>query len=90
MPTYEVDVDSKTYEVDAPDPNTAWVWANQFHKDEMAKPTTIGEDIKGGLARTLGTMSHFVGGVAEGLTAMHHDPEVLKANQRVNVTLIEP
>jgi len=29
--TYEVDVGGKTYEVDAPDPNTAWAWANQFH-----------------------------------------------------------
>ena len=28
MPTYEVDVGGHTYEVDAPDPNTAWQWAN--------------------------------------------------------------
>ena len=28
MPTYEVDVGGRTYEVDAPDPNTAWHWAN--------------------------------------------------------------
>ena len=28
MPTYEVDVGGRTYEVDAPDPNTAWQWAN--------------------------------------------------------------
>lgn len=31
MPTFEVDVQGKTYEVDAPDPNTAWQWANQAH-----------------------------------------------------------
>ena len=31
MPTYEVDVGGKTYEVDAPDPNTAWQWANYTH-----------------------------------------------------------
>ena len=28
MPTYEVDVGGRTFEVDAPDPNTAWQWAN--------------------------------------------------------------
>jgi hypothetical protein len=32
MPTYEVDVQGKTYEVDAPDANTAWQWANYTHK----------------------------------------------------------
>lgn len=32
MPTYDVDVGGKTYEVDAPDPNTAWRWANQTHE----------------------------------------------------------
>ncbi len=31
MPTYEVDVQGKTYEVDAPDTNTAWQWANYTH-----------------------------------------------------------
>lgn len=30
MPKYDVDVNGRTYEVDAPDPNTAWAWANQF------------------------------------------------------------
>ncbi len=35
--TFEVDVDGKTYEVDAPDPNTAWKWANQFHAEAGAK-----------------------------------------------------
>lgn len=28
MPTYEVDVGGRTFEVDAPDPDTAWQWAN--------------------------------------------------------------
>ena len=31
MPTYQVDVGNKTYEVDAPDPNTAWQWAYTTH-----------------------------------------------------------
>lgn len=30
--TYDVDVGGKTYEVDAPDPNTAWKWANAAHE----------------------------------------------------------
>ena len=40
--TFEVDVGGKTYEVDAPDPNTAWAWANQHHTattERMAKAT---------------------------------------------------
>ena len=41
MPTYEVDVGGKTYEVDAPDPNTAWQWANSTYQSTaktQAKP----------------------------------------------------
>jgi len=30
--TFEVDIGGKTYEVDAPDSKTAWVWANQTHQ----------------------------------------------------------
>ena len=36
MATYEVDVGGKTYEVDAPDPNTAWQWANQTHQKSIS------------------------------------------------------
>jgi hypothetical protein len=41
MATFEVDVDGVTYEVDAPDENTAWQWANQTHSSEtsQSKPT---------------------------------------------------
>jgi hypothetical protein len=39
MPTYDVDVGGKTYEVDAPDANTAWAWANQTHKAAGEKRT---------------------------------------------------
>jgi len=35
MPTYEVDVQGSTYEVDAPDPNTAWRWANITYKKSL-------------------------------------------------------
>ena len=38
MPTYEVDVGGKTYEVDAPDPNTAWQWANYTDKNPPKQP----------------------------------------------------
>lgn len=37
MPTYDVDIDGKTYEVDAPDDKTAWAWANQTHQ-QAQKP----------------------------------------------------
>jgi hypothetical protein len=46
MPTYEVDVGGKTYEVDAPDPNTAWQWANftnQSAGKPQAKPVVSGD-----------------------------------------------
>lgn len=32
MPLFEVDVEGVTYEVQAPDPGTAWRWANDVHK----------------------------------------------------------
>lgn len=35
--TYEVDIDGKTYEVDAPDANTAWRWANIEHAKASGK-----------------------------------------------------
>ena len=42
MAAYEVDVEGVTYEVDAPDENTAWAWANQVHRQqaEPAVPPT--------------------------------------------------
>jgi len=36
MPTYDVDVGGRTYEVDAPDENTAWRWANYEHRKLLA------------------------------------------------------
>ena len=36
MATFDVDVGGVTYEVDAPDENTAWKWANQTHKQTQA------------------------------------------------------
>lgn len=38
MPTYEVDVQGTTYEVDAPNENTAWAWAYQTHQGRKSAP----------------------------------------------------
>jgi hypothetical protein len=43
MPTYQVDVGNKTYEVDAPDPNTAWQWANFTHSKAPKEPVASKE-----------------------------------------------
>ena len=40
MPTYEVVVQGKKYEVDAPDENTAWQWANYTNNHPVDLPTT--------------------------------------------------
>ena len=58
MPTYQVDVGNKTYEVDAPDPNTAWQWAYTTHAQKQVpvqpelevapKKSTIGSELIGG------------------------------------------
>jgi len=44
MATFDVDVGGSTYEVDAPDENTAWKWANQTHygTDQSSKPRERG------------------------------------------------
>jgi hypothetical protein len=46
MPTYQVDVGDKTYEVDAPDPNTAWQWANYTHTQPAAPVKPAGFSLK--------------------------------------------
>jgi len=43
MPTYQVDVGNKTYEVDAPDSNTAWQWANITHSRAAKEPVASKE-----------------------------------------------
>ena len=56
MATYEVDVGGKTYEVDAPDPNTAWQWANYTHQqaNAPAKPVKQAGFNLGDLAKSFG------------------------------------
>ena len=39
MATFEVDVDGVTYEVDAPNEQTAWLWANETHRQGQILPT---------------------------------------------------
>ena len=60
MPTYDVDVGGKTYEVDAPDPNTAWRWANYTARQEAQKSErTWGEavtDVGAGLVQGAGSL----------------------------------
>ena len=70
MPTYQVDVGNKTYEVDAPDPNTAWQWAYTTHAQKqapVAKPAapkiperTFGEAFTDTGAELLGGVSDLV------------------------------
>ena len=50
MPAYEVDVEGVTYDVDAPDPDTAWVWANQFHVERATPVVPPREEEPSGLA----------------------------------------
>jgi hypothetical protein len=54
MATYEVEVGGSKYQVEAPDPNTAWEWANYTHQQATAavepqKKSTIGSElVRGG------------------------------------------
>jgi hypothetical protein len=67
MPTYDVDVGGKTYEVDAPDPDTAWQWANSYANEQASAqpaPTPTGErtwgetvtDVGAGLVQGAGSL----------------------------------
>jgi len=61
MPTFDVDVEGSTYEVDAPDERTAWAWANSEHqKSKGAKSLEPQEvSLKEGLARSFGAGATF-------------------------------
>jgi hypothetical protein len=54
MPTYQVDVGNKTYEVDAPDSNTAWQWANFTHSKAPKEPVASKERTYGEAFSDLG------------------------------------
>ncbi len=55
MATFEVDIDGATYEVDAPDENTAWAWANETHS--QSKPSTTQTFLKGAADLGKGALS---------------------------------
>lgn len=69
MPTYDVDVEGVTYEVNAPDPNTAWQWANYTHRQKKAaKPAAQPESgffpaLKAGATELGGGISALMGKV---------------------------
>lgn len=46
--TFEVDIEGKTYEVDAPDEKTAWAWANQTHAQAKKAKSSGTKNIIGG------------------------------------------
>jgi len=48
MPTFDVDVEGSTYEVDAPDERTAWAWANIEHKKQKESVTQDVEKMRQG------------------------------------------
>lgn len=57
MPAYKVTVSGKSYKVDAPDPDTAWVWANQYHEENTPKKeTSLTSALAHGASSMLGQM----------------------------------
>lgn len=57
MNPYVVSVEGVDYDVDAPDEQTAWAWANQFHSQNKNKPkTSLWEDVKIAGAGALSSM----------------------------------
>jgi hypothetical protein len=64
MPQYKVTVGEHDYKVDAPDPDTAWSWANSYVKSPEAKQRTWGEatqDVGAGLLSGIGQLGQFPG-----------------------------
>jgi hypothetical protein len=47
--TFEVDIEGKTYEVDAPDEKTAWAWANQTHVQAKKERSSGAKNIVSGM-----------------------------------------
>ena len=72
--TFQVDVGNKTYEVDAPDANTAWRMANQHHQNKTP-PTLVNptEDMSGmdlfraGTGKAFADIGRGVGQAARGV-----------------------
>lgn len=69
MPTYEVDVGGHTYEVDAPDPNTAWQWANMTAQGTKPAPAPEAQPAPFSLKDTGLSLLEGVTGAAQGVAA---------------------
>lgn len=81
MPTYDVDVQGVTYEVDAPDENTAWKWAVATHKGSTAQVPAQERSTMQEVGRQVGlTARAGVEGLA-GLAGLVTDPVAALANQ---------
>jgi hypothetical protein len=65
MATFDVDVDGVTYEVDAPDENTAWKWANQTHASESSQPKPVVEPQNESLGDSNWLKENLVSGLSE-------------------------
>ena len=69
MPTYDVTVEGKTYEVNAPDETTAWQWANYTHRQQKQqapapKESTIGSELVRGGKQLFSTSRTGIGALA--------------------------
>lgn len=89
MPTYEVDVGGKTYEVDAPNPDTAWQWANYTHSQSAAQPSTertwgeAAQDVGAGLVSGLGNVVQLPGQLYGLATGDFRDTGLLGAGKDI-------
>lgn len=91
MPTYDVDVGGKTYEVDAPDPTTAWKWANAVHaksapKEDQAKERGVAEE----LGRQVGLTARAGVEGLTGLAGIVTDPLTSLANKALPESMQMP
>jgi len=80
MPKYEVSVGSSKYEVDAPDENTAWQWANYTHaqpKSTERSFTDVAKDIPAATISGLGSLAQLPGQLY-GLTTGDFDTAALR------------
>lgn len=92
MPKFDVDVEGKTYEVDAPDADTAWAWANQTHaqakneawKERTAATATLGN--ASGLKKFLLGAGSRASEMAEGVRGLFSDtPRSAEKQSTINI-----
>jgi hypothetical protein len=92
MPKFDVDVEGKTYEVDAPDADTAWAWANQTHaqakneawKERTAATATLGN--ASGLKKFVLGAGSRASEMAEGVRGLFSDtPRSAEKQSTINI-----